>query len=110
MDDAALDGLRLAYERTTLAWVRTSLTLITFGFSIDKFFEAQSRKAGQGGFQPQVIGITMIAFGLVALLLFVFEVRQFRKKYPQVPPSIAGFAAVMIAILGIMALVFAISS
>lgn len=110
MDDAALDNLRLAYERTTLAWVRTSLALIGFGFTIDKLFEVQSRKAGETFVAPHVIGITMIAFGLIALLLFVYELRQFYKRYPQMPRSIAGFAAALIAILGIMALVFAIAS
>jgi putative membrane protein len=110
MDQAALDNLRLAYERTTLAWVRTSLSLIGFGFTIDKLFESQPRKAAGTFLQPHVIGITMIAFGLFALLLFVYEVRQFHKKYPQMPRSIAGFVAVLIGILGIMALVFAIAT
>jgi len=108
MDEFALDNLRLAYERTSLAWVRTSLALIGFGFTIDKFFEVESRKAAAQSWQPHLIGITMIAFGLIALLLFVYELRQFRKRYPQVPWSVAGFAAALIGILGIMALVSAV--
>jgi uncharacterized membrane protein YidH (DUF202 family) len=111
MDDPGLEGLRLAYERTTLAWVRTAMALIGFGFTIDKLFEAQLRKSAGGGFfQPQVIGITMIAFGLIALLLFVVELRQFHKRYPQMPRSKAGFVAALIAILGITALIFTIVS
>jgi uncharacterized membrane protein YidH (DUF202 family) len=111
MDESALDNLRLSYERTALAWVRTALALIGFGFTIDKLFEAQSHRAGTGRFvEPQVIGITMIAFGLIALVLFVYELRQFHKRYPQMPRSIAGFVAALIGILGIMALIFAIAS
>jgi putative membrane protein len=111
MDDLALDNLRLAYERTTLAWVRTSLGFIGFGFTIDKLFEAQARQAGGNAFlAPHAIGVAMIAFGLFALLLFVIELRQFRKRYPQLPGSMAGFVAAMIAILGIAALIFSIVS
>jgi putative membrane protein len=111
MDEASLENLRLAYERTALAWVRTSLALIGFGFTIDKLFEAQSRREGAGGFvQPHVIGITMIAAGLIALALFVYELRRFHRQYPQMPRSVAGFVAAMIGILGIMALIFAIAT
>jgi uncharacterized membrane protein YidH (DUF202 family) len=99
--DPAIEGLRLAYERTTLAWTRTALAFIGFGFTIDKLLEAR------GG---RTIGITMIAFGLVALLLFVLELRQFRKRYPQAPRSIAGFVAALIGVLGIMALIVAVVS
>ena len=35
----AYDRTRLAYERTLMAWVRTGTSLITFGFTIYKFFE-----------------------------------------------------------------------
>ena len=35
----AVDRTRLAYERTLMAWVRTATSLISFGFTIYKFFE-----------------------------------------------------------------------
>lgn len=107
MDDA-IDNLRLAYERTALAWVRTALSLIGFGFTIDKLFESLPRTAETRHVQPQTIGITMIAFGLVALVLFLIQMMQFRKAHPGVPRSSAGYLAALIAILGIMALVSAI--
>jgi uncharacterized membrane protein YidH (DUF202 family) len=40
----AAERTRLAYERTLMAWVRTGTSLITFGFTIYKFFE-EFRKA-----------------------------------------------------------------
>jgi putative membrane protein len=109
--DPNLDNLRLAYERTALSWTRTALSLISFGFSIDKFFEGlQKQSAGPFAINPHSIGITMIGFGLLSLLLSMYELRQYRKTYPQAPRSLAGFVAAMIAVLGIMALVAAIFS
>ena len=106
--DNEIDNLRLAYERTALAWVRTALSLIGFGFTIDKLFESLPRSAEARHMQPQTVGITMIAFGLCALVLFLIQLRQFRKDHPQVPRSNAGFLAALIAILGVMALISAI--
>jgi len=109
--DPELDNLRLAYERTTLAWMSTSLALIGFGFTIDKFFEGLPSHVKATFFlNPRSIGITMIAFGLLSLLLSLYELRQFRKTYPQVPRSTAGYVVAMIAILGIMAIIAAIVS
>jgi len=35
----ALERTFLAHERTLMAWVRTAASLITFGFTLFKFFE-----------------------------------------------------------------------
>jgi putative membrane protein len=109
--DPNLDNLRLAYERTALSWTSTSLALIGFGFTIDKFFEG-IRSRGEAPFpiNPQSLGITMIGFGLLSLALSLVELRQFRKSYPEAPHSSAGFVAGMIAILGFMAMAAAIFS
>ena len=101
--DPTLDNLRLAYERTTLAWTRTSLALIGFGFATDKFLSNQA--APGGPITPRVEGAAMIVFGLCALLLSVFQLRQLRRVYPDAPRSLAGFVAAMIAVVGIMALI-----
>jgi putative membrane protein len=37
-----VERTRLAYERTMMAWVRTATSLITFGFSIYKFFQIET--------------------------------------------------------------------
>jgi putative membrane protein len=34
----AVERTRLAYERTLMAWVRTATSLISFGFTLFKFF------------------------------------------------------------------------
>ena len=35
----AFERTYLAHERTQMAWIRTALALISFGFTIAKFFE-----------------------------------------------------------------------
>ena len=42
----AFERTRVAYERTMMAWVRTGTSLITFGFSVYKFFQIEGD--GQG--------------------------------------------------------------
>ena len=32
---------RLLYERTMMSWIRTATTLITFGFTLYKFFQIE---------------------------------------------------------------------
>ena len=37
----ALERAYIAHERTMMAWIRTSVALITFGFSIQQFFRSR---------------------------------------------------------------------
>ena len=41
----AFDRTRAAYERTMMAWIRTATSLITFGFTIYKFFQIEAPSA-----------------------------------------------------------------
>ncbi|MDH5246777.1 MAG: DUF202 domain-containing protein, partial [Betaproteobacteria bacterium] len=40
----AVERTRVAYERTMMAWIRTATALITFGFSVYKFFEFEMKR------------------------------------------------------------------
>jgi putative membrane protein len=109
----AYERTYLAHERTQMGWVRTAIALISFGFTIAKFFqylyEKQSGHAPVLG--PKVVGRTMIAAGLVALLVSDLQHRQaikmLRERCPGLPRSVAGIAAAFIALLGIFALIAA---
>jgi len=106
----AVDRTRLAYERTLMAWVRTAISLITFGFSIYKFFQIESAGAKPGRFiSATEFSVLMIVFGLLALLMATLEHRRnlnaLRAEYPDTPPSLARVLAVLISVLGILALV-----
>ena len=110
----AVERTRLASERTLMAWIRTSTSLIAFGFTIFKFFqylstEEELRKAIVS---PWVVGVLMIVIGLAGLTLAWFQHRQEMKALKAeagaIPYSISGIMAGLIAILGIVALVVVI--
>jgi len=109
----AVERNRLAYERTLMAWVRTGVSLISFGFSIYKFFE-EFRKAEQLPRSNELFGVRqfgfiMICIGLVAVLLATIQhittMHRLRAQYVDVPYSLAAVVALLVAILGILALI-----
>jgi putative membrane protein len=108
----AIERTRLAYERTLMAWVRTGTALITFGFTIYKFFE-EFRKVEQvartGLIGAREFGIVMISIGLIAVLLATFQhvrtMHQLRAQYAKVPYSLAALVAFLVSVLGIVALI-----
>ena len=106
----AVDRTRLAHERTMMAWVRTATSLISFGFTIYKFFEylANERQspAHTGLISPRVLAMMMIGIGVAALVLATFghraDVRALRAEYGAlVPNSLATVIATLVAGLGV---------
>jgi putative membrane protein len=106
----AYERTRIAYERTMMAWVRTGTSLITFGFSVYKFFQMETAKLdinapiiGSRGFALVLIGI-----GLLSLMLGTIEhgrdLRAMREQYPGMPRSMSAVVAILIAVLGVAAL------
>lgn len=112
--DLAFERTLLALERTLMAWIRTATSMISFGFTIYKFFEeiVKSVKTPSGIFTPRVVGILMILFGFLGLLLALIqhfiEVGKIRKIYPHVPFSISALLAFLILGLGIFLLIGAL--
>lgn len=105
----ALDRTRLAYERTMMAWVRTATSLISFGFTIYKFFQLELK----GPLPDHLIGprgfaLIMISIGLVALAMAGIQhhesLRLMRATYGTIPRSVAGPVAALVAMLGVFAL------
>jgi len=108
----AMDRTRLAHERTLLAWVRTATSLISFGFTIYKFFQylrEQKQLTSDRLFGPREFALMMIGFGLLALLFATLQHRRdmviLRTQYPGVPYSLATVLAGLLSILGIIAFV-----
>jgi putative membrane protein len=106
----AAERTRLAYERTLMAWVRTATSLISFGFTIFKFFEyLHEDGAAQPAHQflgPRDFAMVMIGTGLVALILatvqHVRSMRTLRGGYREAPYSLASLMAAMIGGLGVL--------
>jgi putative membrane protein len=81
-----------AYTRTLLAWVRTSTSLLTFGFAIYKLLEQQAALPGEHPLlqviDPRMVGIAMILSGFLGLLIAVVGYIQFSRKYHRTPAQI----------------------
>jgi putative membrane protein len=109
----AVDRTLLAHERTLMAWVRTAVSMISFGFTIYKFFqiELDGRGLREGDLLgPRGFAMTMIAIGLLALLVSTIQhrltLRRLRAEYvDSVPLSLATLVAGLFAALGLGALV-----
>lgn len=94
-----------------MAWVRTSTSLISFGFTIYKFFQYlhdQQPDRREGVLGPRQYAILMIGIGIIALILATIQHRRdmkdLRKHHPEVPYSLATVLAGLISLLGVIAL------
>jgi inner membrane protein YidH len=113
-NELALDRTRLAHERTMMAWIRTSASMISFGFGIYKFFDYfhSERPIHQGFITPRRFAIFLITMGLLVLVGAAAQhwsdLRLLRKAGGRVPISLAGALAALMSILGLLALVSAV--
>jgi putative membrane protein len=66
-----------------MAWIRTALSMLTFGFSVVKFFEFL-REEGLGRPRadetPRTLGIAIMSVGLIALGLATWQYVHDRRK------------------------------
>ena len=106
----AFDRTWVAYERTMLAWVRTATSLITFGFSVYKFFEILRQDSPSTNYLmgARQFGILLVSIGLASLVLATLEYRQNIRRlgteYQLRPHSLAVIVAALLSILGIVAM------
>ena len=109
----AVDRTRLAYDRTLLAWIRTATSLISFGFTIYKFFQylrEGKQPAHVGLMGPREFAMVMIVTGILALLLATLDHRRhmvaLRNEYghAQVPYTMSAVLAGLISLLGVFGL------
>lgn len=106
----ALERTYLAHERTLMAWTRTATSLITFGFTLYKFFEFLHEHGeatrGQQVFGARTFGLLMIGIGVMTLIVASFQhrvqMRRLKSQYPDAPFSLAMLLAGLIAALGIL--------
>lgn len=106
-----------ASERTLMAWVRTAVSLIGFGFSIPSFFSLLKESAfveGTTFVNPNTIGIFLTALGSFGLLggmwSHIHLIRGFsetKAKREFLSPSMfVSFAVAMLGFWTLAALIF----
>jgi len=70
---------RLSIERTMMAWVRTAVALIGFGFTIVQFFDRLGSLEGAGAPRfpdaPRYLGLMLISCGIGALVISIWQYR-----------------------------------
>ena len=106
----ALERTRESYENTMMSWIRTATSLITFGFSIYKFFqiEAPNRPQQNRLIGPREFALALVSIGLFSLVLATLENRQkiraLDAQYAGKRRSLSVLVAALISILGVLAL------
>lgn len=94
-----------------MSWVRTATSLITFGFSVYKFFqiEVPTNTNGHRLIGPREFALALVIIGLVSLVLATLEYRQnirfLDAQFGDTRRSLAVIMAALISLLGILALV-----
>ena len=68
---------RLALERTIMAWLRTAVALIGFGFAIVQYFQRLGQMPGVGpAYTPNAayyLGLALISCGVLALVISIWQ-------------------------------------
>jgi putative membrane protein len=91
----AVERTLLAHERTLMAWIRTATAMISFGFTIYKFFqfEAGHGTVAHGLLTPRQFALTIVSIALVSLLVAALsdrgETRRLRVHISEKPRSLA---------------------
>ena len=113
-NELAKERNRAAAERTLMAWIRTCLSLISFGFGLDKIIAAINRQGANG--RPHVetgVRLVAVAFVLTGILAMASATLEHRRVLRRIASdafvyrhttSIATATAVLITLIGTFAL------
>jgi putative membrane protein len=106
--DLAFERTVLAENRTLMAWIRTAISLISFGFTIYKIFQetGKSPEAAQRLLTPRAVGMLMIALALLGLFWGIREydavIKKLKKSNPGIEQSKTLWLAVLVFLFGLM--------
>jgi putative membrane protein len=85
--ELARERNRAAAERTLMAWIRTSLALIGFGFGIDRIIAAIYGLYPAAKIQPvhisRILGLLYISLGIYALIVAAIDHQQELRRIRQ---------------------------
>jgi uncharacterized membrane protein YidH (DUF202 family) len=105
LDILALVRTAFSAERSLMAWIRTSVSLYTFGFSLIKFMGYL--EAAEIGTQlsegPRRLGLALVCLGIMVLLPAVVEhVRRMKKMKTLGLPKISKIYLPLIAAIALV--------
>ena len=111
----ALDRTWLAHERTLMAWVRTATSMISFGFTIYKFFQfesGQEPKISRGLLTPRDFALMIVSIGMVSLWVATYqhykEVKYIKEHSVKEHRSLAAVIAGLVSLFGVLVFLMAI--
>jgi putative membrane protein len=117
-NELAKERNRAAYDRTLMAWIRTAISLIGFGFAIAKSYEYIQTEEMEttGRFIDQIhaplwFGMSFIVLGMVCILGGVIQYRVVMKQIQSdrftynEPRPLAKIIALILLIIGVFALI-----
>ncbi|MCT0248096.1 YidH family protein [Synechococcus sp. CS-205] len=112
-NELAKERNRAAAERTMMAWIRTCLSLISFGFGLDKIIAAINRSRFDGSDHASMsVRLVAIGFVLIGILAMAAATRQHLRTLKLIrrddfvyvdQRSITVFTAIALTIIGIAA-------
>lgn len=113
LDFLALIRTAFSAERSLMSWLRTSVSLYTFGFSFTKFFDflGPQTEGTHIWAGPQGLGLGLICLGILALTLATLvHIRRFRKMKQLGLPILSRFSlsistAVALLTIGVATLI-----
>jgi putative membrane protein len=113
--ELARERSREAADRTLMAWIRTSLSLIGFGFGIAKFRDVLVETGLRKGHDPihstLIFGLSFIALGIFGLLAAVVQHGRILQRIKLENFQYTGFrplvmiAAIILLLIGLFAFI-----
>jgi len=104
-NDLAFERTILAENRTLMAWIRTAISLISFGFTIYKFFHENVNPSDKI-LTPRMVGMLMIIIGMFALIWGLVDHRatlmKLRKSNYAVGRSRTAWLAIIVLLFGLI--------
>ncbi len=97
----------LAADRTLMAWLRTSLSMLSFGFAIYKFLEsAASTGALDRPESPRRVGLFLVGLGTAAMVLGLIDywvtIKAIERTGPFRLPRSVLFMSLLLALAGLV--------